>query len=188
MHPRDHNSMEARRPILDERHEEALIPFNGRRNEAAAPPLYLLFLLIVPIGVALFICASRFYDYRHHGFDIISGSCIGALTSWFSFRVYHMPMARGSGWSWGPRSAERAFGVGVGADGYVSSEDMPQREGQDDLELGTLPSQSQRHTDSPYDPSPRPETRGGKLDASNSGEIDPRATLEFPVKALSANA
>ncbi|KAL9055201.1 MAG: hypothetical protein Q9162_003694 [Coniocarpon cinnabarinum] len=113
-------------------------PSYGRRNEAAAPPLYLLIMLLVPIGVACYISATRFFDYRHHGFDIISGAVIGAFTAWFSFRLYHMPLSRGSGWAWGPRSPRKAFAIGVGSTGWVSAEDLPAR-GSEDLEMAVLP-------------------------------------------------
>lgn len=93
------------------------------RNTAAAPPVYLLLLAVVlPIGTAIFVCVSRWFDFHHHGIDILSGAIIGAFSAYFSFRYYHMPIRRGSGWSWGARSRERAFWVGVGRDGYVGQE------------------------------------------------------------------
>jgi len=108
------------------------------RDEAAAPPVYLLFLLYVPVGTALFISGTRFFNYRHHGFDIIAGALIGSATAYFSFRLYHLPMARGSGWSWGPRSRSRAFGVGVGSHGYVEDAIPHGRSGSrdEDVEMG----------------------------------------------------
>jgi len=93
------------------------------RNSAAAPPIYLLLLAVfLPIGTAVFICLSRWFDFHHHGIDILSGALIGAFCAYFSFRYYHMPIRRGSGWSWGARSRDRAFWVGVGRDGYVGDE------------------------------------------------------------------
>jgi len=107
------------------------------RDEAAAPPTYLLLLVYVPLGAAIFISGSRYFNYRHHGFDIISGALIGIVTSWFSFRWYHLPVGQGSGWSWGPRSASKAFGVGVGSHGYVDEEDVGNG-GVGDVEMGHL--------------------------------------------------
>ncbi|KAK7903359.1 hypothetical protein LTR67_001378 [Exophiala xenobiotica] len=92
------------------------------RNEAAAPPIYLLIIAFVPIGVAFFISVSRWFDYRHHGFDIISGSLIGIFTAWFGFRWYHLPIRGGSGWAWGARSRDRAFWLGIGHANYVGDE------------------------------------------------------------------
>lgn len=93
------------------------------RNSTAAPPIYLLLLAIfLPIGTAIFICVSRWFDFHHHGIDILSGAIIGAFTAYFSFRYYHMPIQRGSGWAWGARSRGRAFWIGVGRDGYVGEE------------------------------------------------------------------
>lgn len=89
------------------------------RDIAASPPNHLIIVAFLPLAVALFICASRFFDFYHHGLDIISGSVIGILSSYFAFRWYHLPLGRGEGWAWGPRSTECAFGVGVGVASYA---------------------------------------------------------------------
>jgi hypothetical protein len=62
------------------------------RSQAAAPPLYLLVVVFLPIGTALYVCASRWSDYQQEGFDIIAGSVLGALFAWISFRRYHLPL------------------------------------------------------------------------------------------------
>jgi membrane-associated phospholipid phosphatase len=92
------------------------------RNQAATPPNFLLVLPLVPISVAFYICASRFFEFYHHGFDILSGALIGILSAWFSFRWYHLPISQGAGWSWGARSRDRAWGIGVGVGNYVGTE------------------------------------------------------------------
>jgi hypothetical protein len=92
------------------------------RNQAAAPPNYLLVLPMVPVCAAIYITSSRFFQYYHHGFDVIFGSLIGIASAWFAFRWYHLPVTRGAGWSWGARSRDRAFAVGVGRGTYVGSE------------------------------------------------------------------
>jgi hypothetical protein len=92
------------------------------RNQNAAPPVYTLILILVPLGAAVYISSTRFTDFRHHGFDIISGSLLGIVCAWFSFRWYHLPVTRGAGWAWGPRSYERAWGIGVGRGAYVGTE------------------------------------------------------------------
>ncbi|KAH8731005.1 PAP2 superfamily-domain-containing protein [Phaeosphaeriaceae sp. PMI808] len=99
--------------------EEYVVPI---RYQNAAPPVYTLILVLIPIGSAIYICASRFVDFRHFGFDILFGSMIGIICSWFSFRWYHLPITRGAGWAWGPRSYDRAFGIGVGRGTYVGTE------------------------------------------------------------------
>lgn len=107
------------------------------RNTSAAPPVYLLLLAVyLPIGTAIFICVSRWFDFHHHGIDILSGAIIGAFCAYFSFRFYHMPIRRGSGWSWGARSRGRAFWVGVGRDGYVGSEGWMAGKTAHDVERG----------------------------------------------------
>lgn len=92
------------------------------RNTAATPPNHLIILALIPIGVAIYISATRYSEYYHHGFDVISGSLLGIVTAVLSFRWYHLPLSRGQGWAWGARSRERAFGIGVGTNGYVGSE------------------------------------------------------------------
>ena len=71
----------------------------------------------------MYIAASRYSDFRHHGFDILSGSFIGTVAAFAAFRYYHLPLSRGAGWSWGPRSRTRAFWAGVGVGGYVGGKD-----------------------------------------------------------------
>lgn len=92
------------------------------RNEAAAPPTYLLVIAFIPIAAAIYISSTRYSDFRHHGWDIVFGSLMGFFLGWFCFRWYHLPIRRGAGWSWGPRSRDRAFGVPVGVHGYVGYE------------------------------------------------------------------
>jgi membrane-associated phospholipid phosphatase len=92
------------------------------RNQAAAPPVYLLLLAFLPVGTAFFITVSRWSDYRHAGFDIISGAVVGIFFAWFGFRWYHLPIRTGAGWSWGARSRGRAFYSGLGIPTYVGNE------------------------------------------------------------------
>ncbi|KAL8988632.1 MAG: hypothetical protein Q9169_008522, partial [Polycauliona sp. 2 TL-2023] len=111
------------------------------RSQSAAPPVYLMILPLVPICLAIYISSTRYSDFRHHGFDIIFGSSMGILTSWFGFRMYHLPIRRGDGWSWGPRSQGKAWGTVLGS-GYRefggSKRDDDDVDGQrkEDLEWG----------------------------------------------------
>ncbi|KAK4507168.1 hypothetical protein PRZ48_000902 [Zasmidium cellare] len=93
------------------------------RNTAASPPNYLLLPALLPLAVAVYICSTRFVEFYHFGFDIISGSLIGIVTAWLGFRWYHLPISRGRGWAFGARSPGRAFAIGVGTPGYVAEED-----------------------------------------------------------------
>ncbi|EKG19409.1 Phosphatidic acid phosphatase type 2/haloperoxidase [Macrophomina phaseolina MS6] len=99
--------------------ENSVVPI---RNQAAAPPNYILVLALVPLGAAIYITASRFFDFRHHGFDLIFGSLMGIVCAWFAFRWYHLPIRQGAGWAWGARSRDRAWGIGVGVGSYVGPE------------------------------------------------------------------
>jgi hypothetical protein len=53
---------------------------------------------------------------------MIFGSLIGILSAYFAFRYYHLPISQGAGWSWGARSRDRAWAIGVGVPGYVGTE------------------------------------------------------------------
>lgn len=91
------------------------------RNEAAAPPVYLLAIAIVPWFTSIYITATRWSDFRHHGFDLLFGYTIGLITAIFAFRYYHLPIRQGAGWSWGPRSRDRSFWAGIGVGNYAGS-------------------------------------------------------------------
>ncbi|KAI0388811.1 acid phosphatase/Vanadium-dependent haloperoxidase [Xylariaceae sp. FL0594] len=93
------------------------------RSQAAAPPVYLLLLAVLPFFLAVFIASSRWFDFRHHGFDILFGFIIGTVAAYFSFRYYHMPIRAGGGWAWGPRSHDKAFWAGLGSWSYASDKE-----------------------------------------------------------------
>ncbi|EPE31569.1 Acid phosphatase/Vanadium-dependent haloperoxidase [Glarea lozoyensis ATCC 20868] len=99
-------------------HDDRII---ASRNEAAAPPVYLLAIAIIPWFASIYIASTRYSDFRHHGFDILFGYLIGLVTSIFAFRYYHLPIRQGAGWSWGPRSSDRSFWAGIGVGNYAGS-------------------------------------------------------------------
>lgn len=99
-------------------HNDAII---AARNQAAAPPVYLLAIAIIPWFASIYISSTRYSDFRHHGFDILFGYFIGAVTAIFAFRYYHLPISQGAGWSWGPRSRDRSFWAGIGVGNYAGS-------------------------------------------------------------------
>ncbi|KAF4636937.1 hypothetical protein G7Y89_g1144 [Cudoniella acicularis] len=99
-------------------HDDRII---ATRNQSAAPPIYLLVLAIIPWFASIYIASTRYSDFRHHGFDILFGYFIGTTCAIFSFRYYHLPLSRGAGWSWGPRSRERSFWAGIGVGNYAGS-------------------------------------------------------------------
>lgn len=98
------------------------------RHQSAAPPLYLLIPALIPICAAFYLASTRYTDFRHHGFDILFGAVLGFVLAWASFRLYHLPVTRGAGWSWGPRNADKAWGVGVGVSSYADMKEW-HREG-----------------------------------------------------------
>jgi len=84
----------------------------GRRphpEEAAAQPAFLLPLPYVPLGLAIFISGTRYFDFRNHGFDVLAGAAIGTATAWFGFRWYHPPLSAHARSAWGPRRSTGAF-------------------------------------------------------------------------------
>ena len=84
------------------------------REEGAAPPIYMLIVTVKPIAVASFISTSRWFDNRNHGFDILFGCTMSVFFAWIGFRLYNLPIRRGAGWSWGPRSHKHALFRGTG--------------------------------------------------------------------------
>ena len=96
----------------------------------------------------MYIAASRYSDFRHHGFDILSGSFIGTIAAFAAFRYYHLPLSRGAGWSWGPRSRSRAFWTGVGTGGYVGGNEG--KEGGEAVMMEDLDGSGDRNGESGY--------------------------------------
>lgn len=109
--------------VMPRRREQS--SFNNRPDDthAAAPPLWILIIPLVPVTTATYVAASRFSDHRHHGFDIVFGSLLGFMLAWFGFRMYQTPLGR-SGHSWAPRDASKAL--------YSSSDEHGWRSGYDD--------------------------------------------------------
>lgn len=125
------------------------------RRQAAAPPLYLLIFAVAPFFTAVFIASSRWFDFRHHGFDILFGFLIGTICAFFAFRWYHLPVSQGAGWAWGPRCKDKAWWAGVGSFSYAMDWEEEERE------LGT----GQRGLGR-TDPAAMEEGRGAKSAAS----------------------
>lgn len=92
------------------------------RSQGAAPPVYLQIIAFVPLCVAAFIASSRWFNHRHHGFDILFGSALGILFGWVGFRLYHVPIQRSDGWAWAARSRGHAFFRGISYADLVSAE------------------------------------------------------------------
>ncbi len=107
-------------PALQEQLRQHRATVAAVRRQAAAPPLYLLVVVMLPFFTAVFIASSRWFDFRHHGFDILFGFLIGTITAFFAFRFYHLPISQGAGWAWGPRSPDKAFWAGVGSFSYAT--------------------------------------------------------------------
>jgi PAP2 superfamily len=67
-------------------------------------------LALALVFVALFICASRYADSYHAGFDVVAGAANGAVFRWASFPLHYLPIRRAKGLlAWGPRFEHHAF-------------------------------------------------------------------------------
>lgn len=51
-------------------------------------PVYMLLLPYVPLGLAIFIAGTRYFDFRNHGFDVLAGAVIGSVTAYIGFRMF----------------------------------------------------------------------------------------------------
>lgn len=50
------------------------------------------FVVLVPTVAAALIAGTRIMDARHHPFDVLSGSALGILVAWGSYRQYFPPL------------------------------------------------------------------------------------------------
>jgi hypothetical protein len=82
---------------LDAHHEdvgvrEAFLPTNSRQpsseEAATAPPIFLLILPYLSLGLAIFIAGTRYFDFRNHGFDVLAGAFFGTASASFSYWVF----------------------------------------------------------------------------------------------------
>lgn len=69
-------------------------PFLGlqaRSRRASAKiirPVIFLVLPYVPLGLAIFIAGTRYFDFRNHGVDVLAGAAVGTVAAQFAFRLY----------------------------------------------------------------------------------------------------
>ena len=83
--------------------------FSRVDKDPAAPPAYLLPLPCAPLGLAIFLAGTRFFDFRNHGIDVLAGSAVGTTTAWFGFRLHHPPLASHLGGSFGAGNNSSIF-------------------------------------------------------------------------------
>jgi hypothetical protein len=63
----------------------------GQRHEQLAtvpPPIFVLILPYLSLGLAIFIAGTRYFDFRNHGFDVLAGAAAGTATASIAFRLY----------------------------------------------------------------------------------------------------
>ena len=99
----------------DEAHEPLLGNGEGEAEQLSQPrestafPVFYLLLPYIPLGLAIFIAGTRYFDFRNHGFDVLVGAAIGTITAWFGFRLYHPALCGAPRPPWSPRKSDRAF-------------------------------------------------------------------------------
>ncbi|PNS20966.1 Diacylglycerol pyrophosphate phosphatase 1 [Sphaceloma murrayae] len=86
-------------------------PIQLYRRAGAAPPVWGMAIILAPTLFAVWIASTRFQEFKHDGFDCISGSLCGVITALIGFRAYHNGILRGQSWTWGPRTWDNAFVV-----------------------------------------------------------------------------
>ena len=102
----------------------------------AAPPVYLLVAALIPLAGGIYICASRWADNQHEGWDILAGAAIGALFAWLGYRWYHPPLYTLLGASWEPRLESRALYGGLASS--EAEEYATRHEEEGGMELGAV--------------------------------------------------
>jgi len=48
---------------------------------------------LIPLGAAALVAISRTMDYRHHATDVLTGSLLGFVVAYFSYRQYYRSLA-----------------------------------------------------------------------------------------------
>jgi hypothetical protein len=61
-------------------------------GQAPAFPVYMLLLPYIPLGLAIFIAGTRYFDFRNHGFDVLAGAVIGSVTAFVGYKIYHLSL------------------------------------------------------------------------------------------------
>lgn len=100
--------------------------FSNYRRQGAGPPVFGHIIILIPIATAIYICTTRFVDFKHQGVDILSGSILGIITALVGFRCYHSSLSGPHAFTWGPRHTDQAFAVPTGARGWTGT-NMQQR-------------------------------------------------------------
>jgi membrane-associated phospholipid phosphatase len=76
-------------PLISNPSDPSLQSPTEVHEEAAALPVYKLLLPYIPLGLAIFIAGTRYFDFRNHGFDVLAGAAVGSITAYMGFRLYH---------------------------------------------------------------------------------------------------
>jgi membrane-associated phospholipid phosphatase len=91
-HTPNFDADEINEPLLSNASETNLQSTTEVQEEPAAFPVYKLLLPYIPLGLAIFIAGTRYFDFRNHGFDVLAGAAIGSITAYVGFRLYNPPL------------------------------------------------------------------------------------------------
>jgi hypothetical protein len=97
--PQNIDTNEHNEPLLLNALEPGFQSLARGGEEQAAFPAYMLLLPYIPLGLAIFIAGTRYFDFRNHGFDVLAGAAIGTVTAWVGFAIYHPSRC----WGWESR-------------------------------------------------------------------------------------
>jgi membrane-associated phospholipid phosphatase len=81
-------SDESHQPLQLSVSEPRFVPAFQQGEHRVAVPAHLLLLPYIPLGLAIFIAGTRYFDFRNHGFDVLAGAAVGSVTAWIGFRIF----------------------------------------------------------------------------------------------------
>lgn len=82
-------SHEGNEPLLSNDLDPNVHSASQQSKELATFPVYMLLIPYIPLGIAIFIAGTRYFDFRNHGFDVLAGAAIGSVTAYVGFRMFH---------------------------------------------------------------------------------------------------
>lgn len=139
-----------------------------------------VFIVMVPSLGAALVAISRIEDARHHPFDVITGSLLGALCAYIAYRQYFPSLSES--WKKGRAYPIRSWGTGpTGPDHAQAEREFARDKGREPLRSAPLPQTEFGNVhDTEYDP---PNQR-----APNAARLDDSREQLAPVERLRSHS